>query len=470
MNRYHPSFLAILVFSTFALWLLRMVWYLTYEVPYWYDPWFFRYAIEQTISTLPHLSFSQPPGYPYHEPLFLVLTTILSLLWVSSDMMIWPLFGILSILTAWGVYFFAKQYHSRELGIFAASIFLISIIQYEAYWWNYIRNVLGILFFLVTLAFLKKGSPLVIVTMIGMFWVHRPTAYFFLLLYILSIIADYIKTNKWNIRSLFYFFFALCLAIPFYKEDIASFGNIVSSITTTALGWGNSGTFMTSKDFFYSIFPYFVILIPAIFLKSEKKEYDLVFLWFILGLIYSVFRLYFYNRMFVFFDIFCIVMAAYAIVTVFSELDRRVKYVFISLFFMVQWWLYTFHVSETYWRHMISKEEFDIIENLTIIVPKESTILSTHRQYTPWLVWYSGMKVLAPGMLSPQIWDEKKWNRFYFESSDKEKCEMIQEYKSLAPKLSVFVGDSQPSLLLPTSCFRPLLSNMSHPIVYEVIY
>lgn len=47
---------------------------------------------------------------------------------------------------------------------------------------------------------------------------------------------------------------------------------------------------------------------------------------------------------------------------------------------------------------------------------------------------------------------------------------MISEYRPIAEKLYVFVGDQQPQLLLPALCFRPILSNTSHPILYEVLW
>ncbi len=80
------------------------------------------------------------------------------------------------------------------------------------------------------------------------------------------------------------------------------------------------------------------------------------------------------------------------------------------------------------------------------------------------------MRTLAPGLLEDQIWDETTWNRFYSNSTPEEKCQMIEDYKTLAPKLFVFVGANQPSLRLPETCFKPLISNTSHPIVYEVLY
>ena len=217
--------------------------------------------------------------------------------------------------------------------------------------------------------------------------------------------------------------------------------------------------FVNSREFFYLIFPYFLVLIPAIFRKMEKKEFDMIFIGFLVGLAWSVFRLFFYNRMFVFFDLFVIMMAAYSVIYIVLHLPKKIGYTIISIFFILQWWLYVSHAYEYASRHSISREEFDIVKNLNILVPENSTILSTHRIYTPWILGYSGLRTLAPWLLENQIWDESKWNTFYYTADDTTRCTMIEEYRSLSENLYVFVGDNQPKLILPPSCFRPILSN-----------
>lgn len=89
----------------------------------------------------------------------------------------------------------------------------------------------------------------------------------------------------------------------------------------------------------------------------------------------------------------------------------------IVLFFSVQGYLYITHVATYENRHTITEEEFDIVENLDILIPKDSTVLVTHKFYTPWVLGYSQMRTLAPGLLRDQIWDETTWNRFYTHST-----------------------------------------------------
>ena len=100
--------------------------------------------------------------------------------------------------------------------------------------------------------------------------------------------------------------------------------------------------------------------------------------------------------MLVFFDIFIIVMAAYSIVYILFKVPRYIGYGIVTIFFLVQGYLYTVHVYEYTSRHNISKEEFDIVKNLDILIPADATIMSTHRIYTPWLLGYSKLKTLAP--------------------------------------------------------------------------
>lgn len=61
-----------------ALGIYRIWGYTVYEVPYGYDPGFFRYAIQSAIDTLPNLPGKSDPSLPYHEPLFPLLTVLLT--------------------------------------------------------------------------------------------------------------------------------------------------------------------------------------------------------------------------------------------------------------------------------------------------------------------------------------------------------------------------------------------------------
>jgi hypothetical protein len=111
---------------------------------------------------------------------------------------------------------------------------------------------------------------------------------------------------------------------------------MIEPLSTTFGGNTRSGTFVNSREFFYLIFPYFLVLIPAIFRKMEKKEFDMIFIGFLVGLAWSVFRLFFYNRMFVFFDLFVIMMAAYSVIYIVLHLQKKIGYTIISIFFVLQ--------------------------------------------------------------------------------------------------------------------------------------
>lgn len=448
----------------------RIIGYFVYDIPYGYDPGFFRYAIQVSIDALPSISAPTSPYLPYNEPLYGILTTVLTFIWYSSDTIIWPFLGFLSIFTAFCIYFFAKQSYNRSVWLVAASIFLLSIVQFEEYWWNYWRNILGIIFLIISLGFLLRKSPLAILTIAGLFTIHRPSALYFAVVALLAIIASGIQQKKMPWKQGCILILWWILALPLYLNQLWFLTDMIEPLATTFGGTTKSGTFLQSREFFILIFPYFLILIPAIFRKIEKKEFDMIFIGFLVWLAWSVLRLFFYNRMFVFFDIFVILMAGYSVVYILIHLPKKIGYMVVGSFFLIQWFLYITHSYEYSSRHSISREEFDIVKNLNILIPTDATILSTHRIYTPWLLWYGWLRTLAPWLLENQIWDESKWNTFYYTADDITRCEMIYEYRPLAEKLYIFVWDNQPRLLLPPSCFRPVLSNTSHPIIYEVLW
>lgn len=469
MRNIKDKFIFALFFLSLGLGIYRIWGYTLYEIPYGYDPGFFRHAIQTVIATLPSTPLISDPTLPYNEPLFSFLAIILVFIGFSPDQIIWPFLGFLSIMTGFSVYLLAKQTSSnRTLWLVAASIFFLSIVQYQEFWWNYWRNIVGIIFLLTSLALFLRKSPLVVLTTIWLFSIHRPSALYFVVVvafYFLFLLLQK-KTIPW--KMFFLLFLSGILTLPLYAREFVVLTDMIAPITSTIGIATQSGTFFSSREFFFLIFPYFLLGIPYIFSTVEKREYSLVFAWFLAWLIWSVWRLFFYNRMFVFFDLFVILLAAYGVVHILSRFPKG-WIALILIFFATQGYLYTTHAQNFLSRHTISREEFDIVENLDILLPWDATILSTHRFYTPWLLWYSKRTVLAPGMLENQIWDEKEWNTFYFKSSDEEKCRMIAEYAWLSKSLYVFVGDQQPALDLPSSCFYPILSNSSHSIVYEVL-
>ena len=59
-----------------------------FEVPYGYDPGFFRYAIESALGALPGVPGPTDSSLPYHEPLFNFLAVLLTFVGFSIDQII----------------------------------------------------------------------------------------------------------------------------------------------------------------------------------------------------------------------------------------------------------------------------------------------------------------------------------------------------------------------------------------------
>jgi hypothetical protein len=431
---------SVLLLGSLLLSLQRIIGYFSFDIPYGYDPGFFRHAIQTAIAALPGLPPPPSPSLPYHEPLFGLLSIILTSIGYTPDMIIGPFLGGLSIFTAFCVYFLGNTSHSRLVGLLGASIFLLSIIQYQEYWWNYWRNIMGIIFMLVSLGLLVRRSPLAILTIAGLFTIHRPSALFFVVVIALTFLVRIIRERTIPTREILLILAGGLLALPLYADQIRFLTDMITPITTTIGGITASGTFFTSREFFFHIFPYFLLLIPGIFSKVEKREYDIVFIGFLVGLLWSVLRLFFYSRMMVFFDIFAILLAAYSMSLLLHTLKPRYAILLLIGFFGLQGYLATSYAYEQGKHHAISREEFDILRNLDILIPDTTaTILSTHRYYTPWILGYSGKRTLAPGLLDDQIWDDATWRRFYFEADDATRCRMIADYRSLTDKLYIFV-------------------------------
>lgn len=223
-------------FVAFLLGAYRIVGYFLYNIPYGYDPGFFRYAIAQSIAALPELPPPPSSTLPYHEPLFGILSTVLSFIGFSSDTIIGPFLGFLSIVTAFVLYFLGKQISGRPVGLLAASIFLLSIIQYQEYWWNYWRNIAGIIFLITSLGLMFKKSPLAVLSIAGLFTMHRPSALFFAVVAVIFFLIESIRKKRISSSELVLLILGGLVALPLYANQFHYLTDMIEPLSTTIGG------------------------------------------------------------------------------------------------------------------------------------------------------------------------------------------------------------------------------------------
>lgn len=443
ITKYSDYILYIILLISIYFWIYRIFPYFFLDIPLWYDPGLYRLFFLDYYNNLPNIDFWNLSGrvkeaYP---PFLWFFSNILQIIWFKVDFLLSFWLWIFSIISSLFIYLLLRK-HSKQTAIVWIIIFLISIIQYQVFWWNYYKQIIWILFMLVSFYLLeKKKYVLLIPILISLFITNKPSLVFFLLTFwIFKLLNFWLKWNK-DKKDIYVVILVGILSfiiyIPFFQVQIFP---LIHPLLSTGLSSEKSWTFFTWLEFLK--YNYLILLASILwfFYKIRNKDFDFIFCWYLSWLIWVWFRLFFYNRFYVFFDIFAIFLAAYFFWILYNK--KR-------LIFFIIFWLFFFFQTNFYYNYvnlnnkpLIKQNEFEYIKKMDKILPNDSILMVTNKTYSPWLVGYTNFDIIAPWLFDLNLWDKSEWIKWW-KNDWIIKCEMINEYKNLDKQLYIWIWSMQ---------------------------
>ena len=429
----------IILFISILLGLYRIFPYFSLNIPFWYDPGIYKFMISDYIDNLPNVSFSNLSEYTksWLEPMLWFLWNILHIIGFNIDNTLSFWLWFFSIITSIFIYINLKKYW-RITAIIWIIIFLISIIEYQVFWWNYYKQIIGIIFMLTAFHLMEKKKYLLsIPIIISLFTIHKPSWVYFLITFIIYRVINFFLSSNKNTKEIWIVLIAwiisLIMYLPLFKEQILG---LLEPLFTTVLTEWKSGTFFVKEDFWkYNILIIFASLY-WLHQKIQKKDFDIISCWYIAWMIWVWFGLFFYNRFYIFFDIFIILMAAYWFWLLYKK-NKRIFIILFTLFFITQSIFY-YNYLNSHNTPLIDKEEFENIKKIHTIVSKDSMLMVTHKHYSPWIAWYTSKPTIAPGLFGYSIWDLTRW-KAWWKWDWKQKCLMIKDYTNKYPNKDIYI-------------------------------
>ncbi len=173
--------------------------------------------------------------------------------------------------------------------------------------------------------------------------------------------------------------------------------------------WGDSSwwDFMNIMMYLKLQWPIIILSLFGLWTKIKEKKLDGWILWCIVVVIRILFSLVNFNRTILFLDIFVIVFAARALIEI-IRISKRIwlQYIWILFACIFCVWNsihYLWYVAD---RNipLISKEEFSSIKYLDMLIEKNTIVMNTHRNYTPWIMWRSQRAYINPDMSDMDMW------------------------------------------------------------------
>lgn len=437
-KNYTMPFVLVIIGFLFAL-ALRIIPYIKNPVPLGYDPGLYKYVFENPFGGV-WIKGMYPLG-------FVVIMHILSDIF-TSEILITYFFAILSASTVFAVYFAVKKMFSKRAAVIAALIYPLSIAQLQTFWFNYYKNVIGIILLLISYTFFREKKRfnyeiIIIGTIIAMF--HRPALFIFGLSFVIYSLMYY-KDKK---KALLYIGLIASLGLLVNIDRITTY--ILPSLaglgTSIVDLRGGAGTFFSIKDYFYSMLAFIPFAIIGASKSLDKNRGFLIggtitFLTVVLGL-------FFHNRLIIYLDIFVIVYSAIGFDILIREKKKfgmAILISFIIIFAVIA------SIKSTSLKPLISPVEFSEIKSFNAIIPKDADIMSTSSYYTPWLKGYVNRGVIAPGMFNLNKMSEKEWKKFWKGINRTNYLNMYNE------TIYIYVGEKQAHLNFNPNCFNLIVN------------
>jgi hypothetical protein len=302
---------------------------------------------------------------------------------------------------------------------------MVSIAQFQTFWWNYVKNICGLGLLLVSYLYFEDNKRInwkliLIGGLIAGF--HRPAFLIFGLSYFIYVMLDVKKFKSLKFRNaVINGILIIVLALVFNIDRIFTY--LLPGVLMTAnsiVSSGGGGTFFNLMDHFYYSIPFIPFAITG-FLKFWKKNIPLALGALISSLIVFL-NLVFYNRFIIYWDIFVIIYAAlgfYYLMKNKKIYGQLIFYGFILLFLV----LISIHAFNA--KPLISETEFNTIKSFDSILPLDAVVMSTSSSYSPWIKGYVHREVIAPGLFTNNPWDRSEWQDFW--SDDILRFNMLSE-------------------------------------------
>lgn len=435
----------------------RLIPYTHDSVPLGYDAGIYKKGFESYRDGLPLDSWLQQ-----QPPLLYYLGKVFYTMGFSTNQILIHFFIFFNLLLGFVVYLTAKKFFNEKTGIIAVLLYSVSVVQFKVFEMMYYKNIVALSLLLFSFYFLRSNRyiPFIIsASLLG--GIHRPTYLICALSFVGYTLGDGIKINlrekskiKINKSSLnknilsgtAIILFTSIFYIGRFKTAIFD----TAELLLTSLGEKEiAGTFINFFDYQFLSLAYLAFALLGFFMLAKRKQFNILFFWFLFNGIIVYFRLFFFNRYIIMLDLVMIILAASSLYMVIQ--NKRKLGIFIAILLILSSGIITLNEARSA-KPLITQDELSLIMQLNS-TEKDAFVMSTHSYYSPWVYGYSNRRTIAPGLFDYDKWNYSKWTLFWTSSNETEAKQILSVYKI---PLYIFIGEKQPDYIskFNSSCFK----------------
>ena len=396
--------------------LLRLIPYFFWQVPTGYDAGIYLFLFK----TFPQIPQWQKLGF---SPGLFYLTWPLTKLGIPPESLLIPLQIAAEVFLFGCLYWVVKKLIDKKTALLAVFLLTVSTVQFRAFWYFYVKNVLALSLMILALYFLSQKK--LIKTLLFSFLVaifHLPT---FLMLFLIMLLSNLKMAGLAILLGGLAYLTNFQLGIKPFLQPLLTISK------------GSSGSFYSLTISWLLTLLYLPLAIYGLKKKSNLRPF-LAGALICLG--WVVMRLFFYNRFFITLNIFLIFWAAIGLRQLMKKYQQHLDifqfYFAAGIIFIVA---FVFKTGQP----LINRQLLNEIKAFQ--AEPEAVILSLGRADTAWLMGWTEYPVIAWGYGGEdKYWDREQWQRIFDPAAVEEK---IKLFKLLPQPVYVFLNETNLNLL-----------------------
>lgn len=386
----------------------RLYWYFFSKVPLGYDPGWYKWVFDH-----PFAEEWTKSVFPW---LFSFVGYVLSFIFGSAFLVKWGAVA-LSVGICFALYYYLSKIINRDVGLIASLLYAVSYTMYKVFWWNYIKNMIGMILLLVAYYYMmeyKKNDSqknrLIFILVAGIIGgMHRPAALIIGVSYLCYYLYLCYTSKKFLYNEFITGLGIIVLMLLFNFDRLLEFaiGPALGYGVTVLTGDAGSGTFFNFTNYWYYAVSYMPFALVGILKLKDKNflKYGAV-----LCLVTVVFKIYFYNRFIIYLDFFMLIFAAYGLFVLLLN-HKWMGYVVLAYVIIFSGHHFVTSIGDD--APLINDAEFNFIKEMDCSLP-----VVTPPGLATWVKGYSDCEVYSPGMFDNNPYNKEGWDAFWNEEID----------------------------------------------------
>lgn len=409
-----------------------------HSFPLGYDTGIYKWHFEQAWKIFPSFNTGLYPG------IFLI-TDLLYAIGLKSVNILREGYVFFDLLILVSLFLYCRREFGIKVAAIVAFLFAVSLAQAQAYSFILYKNIIALSVTFFAFLLIEKRSYWAILPAAYLVFLQPPDFVLFGLtvaIYFLLNIRDAEKRKfiiismlaTGAVGSLLYF-----INPQMFKDGL----NTLINFKDVGEAAQREGLFMDPSAYLGLAILYIPLALFGFGYLINNRKFNLVFSYFVVTLIFIVFKLVFYKRFLIEFDLAVIALAGLGAYLIFRKfyLSKEGK---IAVWMLVAGLILANIYGTLNYRPFISKGELEEIKWLSETSEPNSIAMATTSQYSPWILGFSNRPTIAPGIFDVNRWGFDEWMRFWTGKVE-DHIDLWRKYSDMTGRpVYLFYGQAEP--------------------------